>query len=100
MALASSLRDISSQVRLSKADPLGSVNTVQIKVKGDVSLKITANGKVVKQGTFKAGDTVSAIGIPPFAVGVTDSSKIQINYKGGSVAVPAAKQVKFTLPQR
>jgi len=100
VALASSLRDISSQVRLSKADPLGSVNTVQIKVKGDVSLKITANGKVVKQGTFKAGDTVSAIGIPPFAVGVTDSSKIQINYKGGSVAVPAAKQVKFTLPQR
>lgn len=100
VALASSLRDISSQVRLSKADPLGSVNTVQIKVKGDVSLKITANGKVVKQGTFKAGDTVSAIGIPPFAVGVTDSSKIQINYKGGSVAVPAAKQVNFTLPQR
>lgn len=98
--LASSLRDVSAQVRVANPEPLGSVNSVLIKVSGDVALKITANGRVVKQGSFRAGETVSAVGVPPFVVSATDSSKIQVNYRGGRVVAPSAKQVSFTLPQR
>ncbi len=101
VALSSSVRDISSSVRLAgKRDPFESMNSVTIRVSGDVSLKVTGNGKVLKQGTYKSGDVVKAMGIPPLKVSVSDSSKVRVSYMGTSVVVPKSQQVSFTLPTR
>ncbi|MGN0903249.1 MAG: RodZ domain-containing protein [Succinivibrio sp.] len=99
--LSASLKDISSSVRFAtKTDPLAGTNSVEIKVSGDVYLKVTGNGRTVKEGVFKAGQSVKAIGIPPLKVSVSDSSKITVTYIGGRLALPASKQVTFELPKR
>ncbi len=99
--LSASTRDISSSVRLNgKRDPFESMNTVTIRVTGDVALKVTGNGKLLKQGNFSSGETVKVTGIPPLKVSVSDSSKVRISYMGTSVAVPGAQQVSFALPTR
>lgn len=99
--LSANLRDVSSSVRLAgRIDPLESLNSVTVKVLSDVSLKITGSGKVLKEGSFKAGQTLKVMGIPPLRVSVADSSKIRVTYRGASVSVPRSSQVTFTLPQR
>ena len=101
VSLSSNLKDISSNAFLSGREGLASMNNVSISVKGDVALKITDNrGRVLKQGVFKAGDNISASGIPPLAIQVSDSAKINIRYMGGRVNVPSSKQVSFTLPTK
>jgi cytoskeletal protein RodZ len=99
--LSANLRDVSSSVRLSgRVDPLESLNSVTVKVLSDVSLKITGSGRVLKEGSFKAGQTIKVMGIPPLKVSVADPSKIRVTYRGASVSVPHSSQVTFTLPQR
>ena len=93
--------DISSSVRLAtKRDPLAGVNSVTVKVSGNVAMKITGNGKTLKQGNYKAGDTVVAAGLIPLRIYVSDSSKISVKYVGAKVSVPSAKQVNFELPKQ
>ena len=100
VALSAQLKDISSRVRLAgKRDPFESFNTVSIRVVHDAALKVTANGKVLKQGTFKAGQTIKVTGIPPLRVSVNDTSSIRVTYLGTTLAVPSAKQVTFELPK-
>lgn len=99
--LSSSTRDISSSVRLAtKRDPLAGVNSVTVKVSGNVAMKITGNGKTLKQGNYKAGDTVVAAGLIPLRIYVSDSSKISVKYVGAKVSVPSAKHVNFELPKQ
>lgn len=99
--LSANLRDVSSSARLTgRVDPLESLNSVTVKVLSDVSLKITGSGKVLKEGSFRAGQTISVMGIPPIRVSVTDPSKIRVTYRGTTVSVPRSLQVTFTLPQR
>lgn len=99
--LSANLRDVSSSVRLAgRIDPLESLNSVTVKVLSDVSLKITGSGIVLKEGSFKAGQTIKVMGIPPLRVSVADPSKIRVTYRGASVSVPRSSQVTFTLPQR
>ena len=99
--LSGNLKDISSSAFLSGREGLASMNNVRVSVKGDVALKITDNrGRVLKQGVFKAGDNISVSGIPPLAIQVSDSAKINIRYMGGKVNVPSSKQVSFTLPTK
>ena len=100
VALSAQLKDISSRVRLAgKRDPFESFNTVSIRVLHDAALKVTANGKVLKQGNFKAGQTIKVTGIPPLRVSVNDTSSIRVTYLGTTLAVPSAKQVTFELPK-
>ena len=99
--LSANLRDVSSSVRLSgRVDPLESLNSVTVKVLSDVSLKITGSGKLLKEGSFKAGQTIKVMGIPPLRVSVADPSKVRVTYRGATVSVPRSSQVTFTLPQR
>lgn len=99
--LSASLRDISSQAKLTGREGLASLNNVSVGVKAPVSLRITdSRGKVLVNGSYKAGDRVSATGIPPLKVSVTDTSSVTVNYMGGTIAVPAVKQATFTLPNR
>lgn len=101
VALVANPRDISSSVRLQgQRDPLSGLNSATISVRGDVALKVTGNGKVLKQGNFKTGQTVTVSGIPPIRVSVSDSSKISVKYQGTTLAVPRSSQVSFALPQR
>jgi len=76
------------------------MNTATIKVTGDVAIKVTGNGKLLKQGNFSSGETIKVTGIPPLKISVSDSSKVRISYMGTSVAVPSAQQVSFALPTR
>ena len=76
------------------------MNTATIKVTGDVAIKVTGNGKLLKQGNFSSGDTIKVTGIPPLKISVSDSSKVRISYMGTTVAVPGAQQVSFALPTR
>ncbi len=99
--LSASLRDISGSVKLSGRQGLASMNSASVSVRGPVSMKITdSRGKVLAQGSYKSGDKVNVTGIPPLKISVTDSSLIRVGYMGGSVNVPASKQVSFTLPNR
>ena len=77
------------------------LNNVSVIIKAPVSLQISdSRGKVLVSGSYKAGDRVSATGIPPLKVAVTDTSSVTVNYMGGTIAVPATKQATFTLPNR
>ena len=99
--LSANTRDVSSSVRLNgKRDPFESMNTATIKVTGDVAIRVTGNGKLLKQGNFSSGDTIKVTGIPPLKISVSDSSKVRISYMGTTVAVPGAQQVSFALPTR
>ena len=99
--LGANLSDISAQAKLTGREGLASLNNVSVRVKAPVSLRITdSRGKVLVNGSYKAGDRVSATGIPPLKVSVTDTSSVTVNYMGGTIAVPAVKQATFTLPNR
>ena len=99
--LSASTKDISSSVSLAgKRDPLAGVNSVTVRISGPVAMKITGNGKTLKQGNYKAGDTVVAAGLIPLRIYVSDSSKISVKYVGASVRIPASKQVNFELPKQ
>lgn len=99
--LSSKLKDISARTSLAGREGLASMNNAQISVSGNVSLKVTdSRGHVLKQGSFKSGDSFTVSGIPPLRVHVSDSAKIKIRYMGGRVKVPSAKQVSFTLPTK
>ncbi|MGN1280497.1 MAG: helix-turn-helix domain-containing protein [Succinivibrio sp.] len=101
VVLSNTLKDISSSARLSgRIDPLESLNSVTIRVTGDVALKINANGKLLKQGAFKSGDVIKVSGIPPIRVSVSDTSKVRITYRGTAVSVPKTSQASFVLPQK
>ncbi|MBO8416150.1 MAG: DUF4115 domain-containing protein, partial [Proteobacteria bacterium] len=100
-ALVSNLHDVSSQVRVEGRDGLASLNSAVIIVRGEVFLRVTdQRGKVLASGNYSNGQSVSVTGIPPIKVEVTDSSRIQINYMGGRLVMPRARQVSFDLPQR
>ncbi len=100
-ALSSTLQDVSSRVSVRGRDGLASLNSASVTVKGAVFLRVTdARGKVLASGNYKAGDALRVTGIPPIKVEVTDSSRISVGYMGGTLALPNARQVSFTLPQR
>ncbi len=100
-ALASTLQDVSSRVSVRNRDGLASLNSASVSVRGKVYLRITdSRGKVLAYGNYDAGEQVRVTGIPPIKVEVTDSSRISIAYMGGSLVMPQARQVSFTLPQR
>ena len=99
--LKSKLKDVSKQVKIENRDALGSLNRVQIKVLADVALKVMGeNGKVLRSGTFKAGDEIDITGIPPITVQISDTKAVRISYSGGTVATPKAEQATFKLPMR
>ena len=99
--LGRNLRDISSSVKLNGREGLASLNNVSISVKGPVSIRVSdSRGKTLVNGTYKAGDRVSATGIPPLNVSVTDTSMVTIRYMGGTIVAPSSKQVSFALPNR
>lgn len=100
-ALASNLHDVSSQVRVEGRDGLASLNSAVINVRGEVFLRVTdQRGKVLASGNYSNGQSVRVTGIPPIKVEVSDSSRIQIDYMGGRLVMPKARQVSFDLPQR
>ena len=100
-ALSGNLQDVSSRVSVRNRDGLASLNSASIAIRGKVFLRITdSRGKVLASGNYDTGDNVRVTGIPPIKVEVTDSSRINISYMGGTLVVPAARQVSFTLPQR
>ena len=98
--LSASVRDVSGAVRIVNRNDIGSLNTVTVKIKGPVSLRIKSNGRVLKSGNYKAGDTVSVTGMPPLRVEVSDSSKITVRYNGGTAAAPSGKNIGYDLPTR
>lgn len=99
--LSNSLKDISSSARLSgKIDPFESLNSVTVRVNGEVALKINDQNKVIKQGSYKSGDVVKVSGIPPIRVSVSDTSKVRITYRGTNVSIPNTTQATFALPQK
>lgn len=100
-ALSSSLKDISSRVRVEGRDGLASLNSAQIAVNDEVFLKVTdQRGKVLASGNYSKGDKVSITGIPPIRIAVTDSARISVSYMGGRLVTPRERQVSFVLPQR
>ena len=89
--LASSLKNISSAVKVVGRDGLTA----------PVALEVTdGSGKTVRSGVFDAGDVVKITAIPPIVVKLSDTSAVKISYMGGTIALPAGKQVRFELPQR
>lgn len=99
--LASSLKNISSAVKVVGRDGLASLNRVEIAVTAPVALEVTdGSGKTVRSGVFNAGDVVKITAIPPIVVKLSDTSAVKISYMGGTIALPAGKQVRFKLPQR
>ncbi|MGN0909360.1 MAG: RodZ domain-containing protein, partial [Succinivibrio sp.] len=93
-----SVRTVSARV-VNRRD-IGSLNSVSVRVKGPVYLRILGNGKVLKEGRFKAGQSVSATGMPPIRIEVSDSSQVSISYNGGTVAAGSGRNVGFDLPTR
>lgn len=99
--LASSLKNISSAVKVVGRDGLASLNRAEIAVTAPVALEVTdGSGKTVRSGVFDAGDVVKITAIPPIVVKLSDTSAVKISYMGGTIALPAGKQVRFELPQR
>lgn len=95
-----SVRDVSSQVKIVSRNDIGSLNTVTVNVQGAVYLRIKGNGKTLKSGSFKAGDTVTATGMPPLRIEVSDSSLVRVRYNGGTAKSPSGKNLGFDLPTR
>lgn len=99
--LNAKLKNVSSRVKVVNRDDLGSLNRVSIDVTGPVAIKvIDSNNKVLASGTYKSGDRVSATGIPPLTVQVSDTQAVRISYKGGKLEMPKDQQVQFELPMR
>ena len=99
--LAASLKNISSSVKVVGRDGLASLNRAEIAVTAPVALEvIDGSGKKVRSGVFDAGDVVKITAIPPIVVKLSDTSAVKISYMGGTIALPAGKQVRFELPQR
>ena len=94
------VRDVSSQVRIVSRNDIGSLNTVTVNVQGAVYLRIKGNGRILKSGSFKAGDTVTATGMPPLRIEVSDSSLVRVRYNGGTAKSPSGKNIGFDLPTR
>ncbi len=94
------VRDVSSQVKIVSRNDIGSLNTVTVNVQGSVYLRIKGNGKTLKSGSFKAGDTVTATGMPPLRIEVSDSSLVRVRYNGGTAKSPSGKNLGFDLPTR
>ncbi|MCR5084370.1 MAG: DUF4115 domain-containing protein, partial [Succinivibrionaceae bacterium] len=93
--------DVSRQVRIVNRQGLAALNSVEIRFKGAVALRITDHkGKILKDGTFKKGDHLKVSGIPPFTVSTSDGTLIGISYQGGEVVVPKRKQIRFALPTK
>ena len=99
--LASSLKNISSAVKVVGRDGLASLNRAEIAITAPVALEVTdGSGKTVRSGVFDAGDVVKITAIPPIVVKLSDTSAVKISYMGGTIALPAGEQVRFELPQR
>ena len=98
--LASSLKNISSAVKVVGRDGLASLNRAEIAITAPVALEVTdGSGKTVRSGVFDAGDVVKITAIPPIVVKLSDTSAVKISYMGGTIALPAGEQVRFELPQ-
>jgi cytoskeletal protein RodZ len=94
-------KDVTKSVKFSgKRDPFESMNNVTIRVQGDVYLKVSGNGRILKQGAYKKGDTLKITGIPPLKIAVSDASLIKVSYMGAALSIPKSKQVSFALPTR
>ena len=99
--LNAKLKNVSSRVKVVNREGLGSLNRVSIDVTGPVAIKVMdSNNKVLASGTYKRGDRVSATGIPPLTVQVSDTQAVSISYKGGKLEMPKDQQVQFELPMR
>lgn len=92
------VRTVSAKV-VNRRD-IGSLNSVSVKVRAPVYLRISGNGKILKQGQFKAGQTVTATGMPPLRIEVSDNSRITVSYNGGTVSAPQGKNIGYELPTR
>lgn len=101
IALDNKLKNISSRVKIVNRDALGSLNRVNITVNSEVSLRVLdSNKKVLVQGAYKKGDTVTATGIPPLTVQASNTRALEISYSGGQLRMPREQQVQFELPMR
>ncbi len=99
--LNAKLKNVSSRVKVVNRDALGSLNRVSIEVTGPVAIKVMdSNKKVLASGSYKSGDRVSATGIPPLTVQVSDTQAVRISYSGGKLEMPKDQQVQFELPMR
>lgn len=99
--LNAKLKNVSSRVKIVNRDALGSLNRVSIEVTGPVAIKVMdSNNKVLASGSYKSGDRVSATGIPPLTVQVSDTQAVRISYSGGKLEMPKDQQVQFELPMR
>lgn len=99
--LNAKLKNVSSSVKIVNRDALGSLNRVSIEVNGPVAIKVMdSNKKVLASGSYKSGDRVSATGIPPLTVQVSDTQAVRISYSGGKLEMPKDQQVQFELPMR
>ena len=99
--LNAKLKNVSSSVKIVNRDALGSLNRVSIEVTGPVAIKVMdSNKKVLASGSYKSGDRVSATGIPPLTVQVSDTQAVRISYSGGKLEMPKDQQVQFELPMR
>lgn len=99
--LDNKLKNISSRVKIVNRDALGSLNRVNITVNSNVSLRVLdGSKKVLAQGSFKKGDTITATGIPPLTVQTSNTRALEISYSGGQLRMPREQQVQFELPMR
>lgn len=97
--LNAKLKNVSSRVKIVNRDALGSLNRVSIEVTGPVAIKVMdSNKKVLASGSYKSGDRISATGIPPLTVQVSDTQAVRISYSGGKLEMPKDQQVQFELP--
>ena len=99
--LNAKLKNVSSRVKIVDRDDIGSLNRVSIEVTGPVAIKVMdSNKKVLASGSYKSGDRISATGIPPLTVQVSDTQAVRISYIGGKLEMPKDQQVQFELPMR
>lgn len=97
--LNAKLKNVSSRVKIVDRDDIGSLNRVNIEVTGPVAIKVMdSNKKVLASGSYKSGDRISATGIPPLTVQVSDTQAVRISYIGGKLEMPKDQQVQFELP--
>lgn len=97
--LNAKLKNVSSRVKIVDRDDIGSLNRVSIEVTGPVAIKVMdSNKKVLASGSYKSGDRISATGIPPLTVQVSDTQAVRISYIGGKLEMPKDQQVQFELP--
>lgn len=95
------LVDISSQVKIVNKQGLGSMNSVGIKANNTLAYEVyDFKGRLLKQGVLEKNQSVQVTGIPPLKIALSNSADAKVQYLGGYIQMPRAKNVSFILPQR